>query len=146
MSEMKEPKHLKVLRILGVIMAIAGVVLIVLSFTLLSNGDIMGTAIPNALTVGVGGFLTFAGISMISAGLLAKKSILGTKIMRYTVHATEEDMTDIANTKADIIDDAVTHTVRAVKKGLKDTVYCKHCGAEIDNDSTFCKHCGKSQL
>lgn len=143
---MKEPKHLKVLRIVGIILIIVGVTLSVLSFTLLSDGDIMGKAIPNMGIMGVSGFLTVLGIGLTIFGFSAQISKLSVKTRRYTIHETEEDMTDIANTRADIIDDAVTHTVRAVKKGLKDTVYCKHCGAEIDNDSTFCKHCGKSQL
>ena len=31
---------------------------------------------------------------------------------------------------------------KAIKEGLKDTMYCKHCGKEVDVDSKFCKHCG----
>jgi len=27
----------------------------------------------------------------------------------------------------------------------ENTIYCKHCGKEIDGDSQFCKHCGKNQ-
>ena len=36
---------------------------------------------------------------------------------------------------------------KAFKEGIDaaSSIYCKHCGAEIDNDSTFCKVCGKKQ-
>jgi predicted amidophosphoribosyltransferase len=35
--------------------------------------------------------------------------------------------------------------MHSVKDGLSDdnTIFCKHCGTEIDEDSTFCKKCGK---
>ena len=57
----------------------------------------------------------------------------------------KEDLTSIANKSADISSEAITKTTRAIKKGIKDTKFCKHCGAEIDSDSTFCKSCGKKQ-
>ena len=47
-----------------------------------------------------------------------------------------------------IIDDiyATGNTARAIKDGFMDKqIYCKHCGASIDEDSRFCKKCGKEQ-
>ena len=38
---------------------------------------------------------------------------------------------------------------KEIAKGIKeeisvdDTIYCKHCGAQIDADSNFCNKCGK---
>ena len=38
----------------------------------------------------------------------------------------------------------------AVKEGFASngvkTMYCKFCGAKIDNDSKFCKECGKAKI
>ena len=47
----------------------------------------------------------------------------------------------------DIVDGAITETVRAVKRGItqKESMFCKHCGTQIDIDSKFCKKCGKEQ-
>jgi predicted amidophosphoribosyltransferase len=41
--------------------------------------------------------------------------------------------------------EAITKTTQAVNKGLDQTKFCKHCGAEIDEDSAFCSKCGKPQ-
>lgn len=57
----------------------------------------------------------------------------------------EDKLKDIADKTANINKDAITTTVSAIKKGIKDNIYCKYCGKEIDIDSKFCKHCGKEQ-
>ena len=57
----------------------------------------------------------------------------------------EDKLKNIADTTANISKDAITTTVGAIKKGIKDTIYCKHCGKIIDKDSKFCKYCGKEQ-
>lgn len=41
---------------------------------------------------------------------------------------------------------AITNIARAIKEGLDNDVYCKHCGAKIDSDSKFCKSCGKKVI
>jgi len=57
----------------------------------------------------------------------------------------QEKLTKIANQNADINSEAITKSAKALKKGFKDTVFCKHCGESIDSDSKFCKKCGKEQ-
>lgn len=57
----------------------------------------------------------------------------------------EDKLKNIADKTANISKDAITTTVSAIKKGIKDNIYCKHCGKAIDNDSKYCKHCGKKQ-
>lgn len=140
MSEMKEPRHLKVLRIVGFFIIILGIAMIVFGAIMAHQSDMWGFLIFGGVAV------ILFGIILIFTGLSAKIDIAEAKTRRYTAQATEGDMTDIANIQADVVDDAVTNTVKAVKRGLKDTKYCKYCGEEIDADSAFCKHCGKSQL
>ena len=57
----------------------------------------------------------------------------------------EDKLKDIMDKSADISKDAISTTVGAIKKGIKDNMYCKHCGKLIDKDSKYCKHCGKEQ-
>ena len=58
----------------------------------------------------------------------------------------EGDLKNIVNKSANIMDDGIETTVRAIKKGLTtNPIYCKHCGKKIDEDSKYCKHCGKEQ-
>lgn len=61
------------------------------------------------------------------------------------INENEDKLKEMADKTANISKDAITTTVGAIKKGIKDTVYCKHCGELIDKDSKFCKHCGKEQ-
>ena len=55
----------------------------------------------------------------------------------------KDDIKSISDNVAEATKGATKTTARAIKEGLKDFVYCKHCGAEIDTDSKFCKACGK---
>ena len=61
------------------------------------------------------------------------------------INDNEDKLKDIADKTAYISKDAITTTVDAIKKGIKDNIYCKHCGELIDKDSKFCKYCGKEQ-
>lgn len=59
----------------------------------------------------------------------------------------EEVLTDAARAEARIQSVGIKSAARAIKEGLieSDSIYCKHCGSQIDNDSRFCKSCGKEQ-
>lgn len=59
-------------------------------------------------------------------------------------------MEEVSTRSAKIKRGAIKETASAIREGLtgvdnSNDVYCKHCGASIDNDSTFCKKCGKEQ-
>lgn len=69
-----------------------------------------------------------------------------TKISKNILDNNEETLKDIEIRKANIDKEGIEIKARALKDGLsKNVVYCKHCGAAIDEDSTFCKKCGKKQ-
>ena len=81
-------------------------------------------------------------------GLEKKLTKFGNIIARTQnniINNNEDILRETANKTADIHKDAVKTIVYSVKEGLSDdnTVYCKHCGAQIDADSNFCKKCGK---
>ena len=63
--------------------------------------------------------------------------------LEYIQDQNKQDLADISDNTADIMSGAITKTVQAVKSGLDDTMFCKHCGAQIDADSAFCNKCGK---
>ena len=86
----------------------------------------------------IGGFLMF----MAFFPNIQKTMI---KTQNYVINENKEDLKNISNTTAEISEEAVTKTAKAVKKGLTDTMFCKECGEEIDADSKFCRHCGKKQ-
>ena len=139
--ENKKPKHLLILKILGFVFVTIGIIGIVLSvkgFGDFSNNNFM-----------IGGMMTcfgfFAGFTCLTFGFLPQMSRMSVKTTKYIQQENKEDLTEIANTNADIQSDAITMKTKALKKGLKDTMFCKHCGAEIDADSKFCNRCGKEQ-
>ena len=70
---------------------------------------------------------------------------MSTKSAKYIQQENKEDFRDIANSAADIASEAITKTTTAIKKGLEDKIFCKHCGEKIDSDSKFCSKCGKEQ-
>lgn len=78
---------------------------------------------------------------------LAKLSSTAVGIRKQILDENEDILTDIANNEAKIKSVGIKSATKAIKEGLteKDSIYCKHCGSEIDTDSKFCKKCGKEQ-
>ena len=138
----QKPKHFLIFKIIGFIGVVIGIIGIILLFLGVNNSD---------NTFMIGGFVVcfgmFIGIGGLVIGFRPEISKLSTKSKKYIVNDNKDDLTDIANTSADIVDGAITQTARAVKKGLtqKESMFCKYCGAQIDSDSKFCNKCGKEQ-
>jgi hypothetical protein len=67
--------------------------------------------------------------------------------LKNILDENEDALMDIAHKEAKVRNVGIKSAAKAVKEGLKeeDTIYCKHCGYEIDSDSKFCKKCGKEQ-
>ena len=140
-NENKKPIIFLILKIIGAIFVMVGIVGCVIS----SKG--FGDFESNNFMIGgiMASIGFFIGISCLATGFIPQMSKLSIKTTKYLQQENKEDLTDIADTSADIASGAITKTAKAVKTGLKDTIFCKHCGAEIDKDSTFCKSCGKQQ-
>ena len=135
----KKPKHLLIFKIIGffaIIVAIIGTVLTVTGF-----GDFQSNKFMVGAVMSCFGF--FTGFTCLTIGFGPEISSRMTKTAKYIQKQNQEDLTEIANTSADIQSEALSKKVKAVKKGLKDTLYCKYCGAEIDIDSKFCSSCGE---
>lgn len=134
---------LKILAALFLCVAITGIV-----FTITGFGDFESKKFV------LGGVMTcfgiFATATCASIGFSPEMAKFSVKTTKYIQQATKEDMTDIASTQAEIQSEAVKTIAGAVKEGLDGadedkTMFCKHCGAKIDEDSRFCKECGKEQ-
>lgn len=78
---------------------------------------------------------------------LAKLSGTAVGIRKQILDENEDVLTDIAHKQAKIKSVEIKSAAKAIKEGLTeaDSIYCKHCGSEIDSDSKFCKRCGKKQ-
>ncbi len=139
---MQKPKIFLLMKIVGIV----GIALAIFGFVLSATG--FGDFESNNFMIGscIGVFGSFVGIFGLVFGFRPEMSKLAAKSARYIQEETREDLTAMASTSAEIVEDAVTRTASAVREGLAgDTVYCKHCGAKIDADSKFCKACGKEQ-
>lgn len=97
----------------------------------------------------IGGFITviglFIGLGCLVSGFHPEIAKMQAKSVKYIRENNKEDLKDIASNSAHISSDAIVTVTKSVKKGLEDTMFCKHCGVEIDKDSKFCKSCGKEQ-
>lgn len=155
-NTIEKPKHfliLKVIGFVGVIVAVVGCILLVVgisaSIHVGSFDSFEANARASFTNFTTGSMLLFLGLGVgipcLVCGFAPEIKKMMIKTGKYIQKQNQEDLTDIANTTGDIASSLVTKTASAIKTGLKDTVYCKYCGGEIDRDSTFCKHCGKSQ-
>lgn len=139
----KKPKHFLVLKIIGFICIAVAIAGAILSFTGFGNFETNNFMIGGILMC----FGMFIGTLCLATGFRPEISKLSAKSERYIINNNKEELTDITNTSADIVDDAISQTARAVKRGLtqNESMFCKHCGAQIDIDSKFCNKCGKEQ-
>lgn len=137
-----KPKYFlvfKILGFLGIAVMVVGIVLAITGFDDLESNNFL-----------IGGILVSVGIipsvMFLMIGFRPEIAKMSIESKKYIQQQNQQSLTDIADTNAEIYDDAITHTAGAIKKGLtEDKMYCKHCGAMIDSDSKFCSKCGKEQ-
>jgi hypothetical protein len=138
---MKKPIRfiiLKIVGFVGVAVLIAGIVLAIKGFGDFESNNFM-----------IGTFVAVAGVAIagtcLARGFGPEIAKARTKTIRYIQEENKDDLSAIATNTAQITSDAVTITAHAVKDGIKETKFCKHCGEKIDKDSKFCASCGKEQ-
>ncbi len=68
-------------------------------------------------------------------------------VKKSILEENSDVLKEVAEMEAEIEKGAIRTKAQAVKEGFAagGTMYCKHCGANIDSDSKFCKKCGKAQ-
>ena len=137
----QKPPHLRVFKVIGICgicVAIIGFIMAITSFGSFNSPYFM-----------LGGFMMTSGIFVgfvgIMSGFRPEISGLSTKTAKYVQEQNKDDLTDMADTRADIISDAVKKVAGSVNDGMRKSKYCKYCGAEIDEDSLYCSRCGKKQ-
>ena len=138
----KKPKAFLIYKLVGFCLLAVSITLLVLSFIVESQWK--GHAPHPALMI-PGVLLLVLSTGLIIRGFTPELSKIALNNARYIQQETRDTQKDIVDTTEEIAHDAIKNTARAVKEGLKEYKYCKHCGEQIDVDSTFCKHCGKEQ-
>ena len=141
MSNNNKPKCFiifKIVGFIGIILAIAGFVLTFVGFGEFESNNFM-----------IGGLMAtfglFIGVSGLVIGFRPEITKASTQSIKYIQQENKEDLKDSASTAAEIASEAITKTATAIKTGLDDKMFCKHCGEKIDSDSKFCNKCGKEQ-
>ena len=139
MSKNNKPKHFLILKIIGAILILLAIAGFVLTFNNFDNFENNYCMIGSFMTI----FGLMLGIPCLAKGFSPEITKMNTKSAKYIQQETKDDVKDIINTTTEITKDAITKTTSAIKKGLQDVKFCKHCGAQIDADSKFCSVCGK---
>ena len=141
MSNNNKPKYFIVFKIVGFI----GIILAIIGFILACKG--FDDFESNNFMIGglMATFGLFIGVSCLVMGFRPEITKMSTKSIKYIQQENKEDLKDIINTTAEIASEAVTKATTAIKQGIEDIIFCKHCGAKIDFDSKFCNKCGKEQ-
>ena len=140
----KRNKIFTIFKALGFISLGVGILLIILG-TVVFRGSFGDGTIPNIPLLVIGIFLIPISLTLITWGFSKKISAFMIGTIGDIQSENKDTMKNMANTNAEIHEEAITRTTKAIKDGIKDTKFCKHCGAKIDNDSKFCKSCGKEQ-
>ena len=138
----KKPVHFLVLKIVGFI----GIAVAITGFIML----VSGIKDPEKFILSVvGSFMMTGGLACGFTGMVLgftpEINRLSAKTRKYVQEENKEDLTEIADTHADIIGGAVQKITGSVREGMKKSKFCKYCGAEIDEDSLYCSMCGKKQ-
>ena len=135
----KKPMIFLVFKFLGLI----GLVIFVIGIINLING--FGNFEDNSFMIGMFmmPFGFFLGVSCLVMGFKPEITKHTIKTTKYIQKENQEELKEIVSTVSEIHLEAVTATAQAVREGLNQTIYCKHCGQKIDADSQFCKHCGR---
>ena len=136
----KKPSHFlvfKIAGILGLVIFIIGIIKLLTGFDDFESNDFL----IGMFMMPIGLFIGFTGLMI---GFRPEISKLSIKTAKYLQEENKDELKQITSTSAEIVSEALTTTVQTIKEGLKETMFCKHCGKEIDSDSKFCKHCGKN--
>lgn len=141
MGKNNKPLHFLVFKIIGFIgiaVFISGIILTCNGVNNFENNNFM-----------IGGILTcvgmFVGVVFLVGGFRPEIAKLSAKSAKYIQQQNKSELSDIAETGADITSNALKKSAKAFKEGLCSKKFCKFCGAEIDEDSVFCNKCGKEQ-
>lgn len=145
----KKPKHFLIFKIAGFSLLAIGIIVLIIGLSVnvpeMGADDWFELSSKRSSTIMAGVVCCMFSMPLFFLGFRAEITKMMTKSAKYIQEENKQDLTDIASNTADIASDAVKKTTRAIKDGLKDTIFCKHCGAEIDADSKFCSKCGKEQ-
>ena len=126
----------KIIGLIGIVIFIFGLIKLVTGFgDFESNDYLVGMfMMPIGVLIGFSGLIT---------GFKPEISKFSIKSAKYIQEQNKEELQHLMKTSAEIGAEAVTTTAHAASEGLRKTIYCKHCGNEVDADSQFCKYCGK---
>ena len=126
----------KIIGLIGIVIFVVGLIKLVTGFGDFESNDYL----IGMFMMPFGAFIGFAGLV---AGFKPEISKLSINSAKYIQQQNKEELQHLVKTSAEISAEAVTTTAQAISEGLRKTVYCKHCGNEVDADSQFCKYCGK---
>ena len=127
---------------------IAGRLLILIGLSMLAVGifTIVKFATQNSPKALIGGPLIVFGFFITNVGLMLRFFIgnargISAYMAQQQIPVVKEEVEEMSPTMGN----AAKEIAKGVKEGLSDdsAIYCKYCGAKLDEDSKFCSKCGK---
>lgn len=127
---------LKIVGVIGVLVFIIGIFKLINGFGDFETNDFL----VGSFMMPIGAFIGFSGLMF---GFKPEISKMTIKSVKYIQEENKDTLKEMTQTSTEIYSEAVTTITKAINKGLRETMYCKYCGNEIEVDSKFCKHCGE---
>ena len=136
----RKPTHFRVLKLLGLLAAavsVAGIVLLITGFGKFESSRFI-----------IGGMMMSFGLvaafPCLIIGFSPELTRMRVRSSRYIQNENREDLTELANTSAEIMSGAVKTVANAARDSEKPR-FCRHCGKSIPEDARFCPACGGQQ-
>ena len=153
----EKPVHFLILKGIGFGLLAIGLIVLIIGITThvpdMGADDWFEKSSGRMTTIFIGIACCMFSVPLLVMGFKPEIARMTTKSNKYIQEQNKEDLKDLAANTGDItsaavtpaVEESITKTVKAIKKGIKDSKYCKHCGKEIEADANFCSHCGGKQ-
>lgn len=146
LNEEQFKKNNKKVKIAGVIVIAIGIIMLIIGFFVIKVPEMGEEGWFKARKTS--SFLKSIGFFVTVVGCIIRFFVANSRqIMAYQVQQGMPIAQEGIEKMSPSMGNAAKEITKGIKEGLSEneTVYCKHCGAQIDADSSFCKKCGKQQ-
>ena len=141
LNEEKFKKTNKKVNVIGItLLSIGGLILLGIIIVLLG-----GFIDPFSKYAPICGILAVLGFGLFAVGIICFNSSHSRQISAYMMQQHMPLSQEYIKKMSPSMGNVAKEITKGIKEGMSayESIYCKHCGSQIDADSNFCNKCGK---